>query len=97
MAYEWNDTSRYGALRHFVFDGKDTLSVTCHDVLYTSYTQGMIDGVNKQIGVDPDGGPYMGIKRVIYSMTRKFKILDILSVKDSKRTLRLLLRVEEIV
>lgn len=93
MEYQWKSTSRYGTSRHFVFDGKDQVTVTCSDVLYTTYTQ---DESGKLNAVDPDGGPYLSVNGVMGSMTHTFRVLDILYHKDSKRSLVVGLRVEKI-
>jgi hypothetical protein len=92
MTCEWNENSRYGAPRHFEFDGKDQITVTCKDVLYTSFNQGK-DG--KICSVDPDGGPYLYIGGTIYYMNRKFRILDIASHTNNARSLIAVFRVEE--
>jgi hypothetical protein len=92
MAYEWNDTSRYGSPRHFIFDGKDQITVTCNDVLYTSFSQ---DRGGNLSALDPNGGPYLGVKGTIVAPTRKFRILDILSYTNKARLLIAVLRVEE--
>ena len=92
MAYEWKDNSRYGSPRHFSFDEKDQLTVTCYDVMYTSFNQ---DKSGKVSSVDPDGGPYLGIRGTIVGINRKFRILDIISYENKARSLVVILRVEE--
>ncbi len=92
MAYEWTESSRYGAPRHFVFDGTDKVTVTCKDVLYTSFTQNQSGTLS---AVDPDGGPFMSLGGTLSSMTRKFRILEIVSHYSNKRSFLAIFRVEE--
>jgi hypothetical protein len=92
MTYEWTESSRYGAPRHFVFDGTDTVTVTCKDVLYTSFTQNQKGELS---AVDPDGGPFMAVGRTLSSMTRTFRILAILSHLSKKRSFVAVFRVQE--
>jgi hypothetical protein len=92
MAYEWTESSRYGAPRHFVFDGTDQITVTCKDVLYTSFTQ---DKKGALSAVDPDGGPFMMIGGTLSSMARKFRILAIRSHSSYKRSFIAVFHVQE--
>jgi hypothetical protein len=92
MTYEWTESSRYGAPRHFVFDGTDTVTVTCKDVLYTSFTQ---EPKGELSAIDPDGGPFMRIGGTLSSMSRTFRILAILSHVSNKRSFVAVFRVQE--
>ena len=76
---EWTEKSRYNTLRHYkVSSDETTLTVTCDDVLY--YSMSMRNETEMQ-SVDPDGGPYLCVGRIIQHDHRKWIINRIRSDK----------------
>jgi hypothetical protein len=82
MTYQWTEKSRYNTLRHYkVSSDEKTLTVTCDGVLYYSCTG---DLKEKLEAVDPDGGPYLCIGRVIEHDCQKWTIQNIRSHEKKK-------------
>jgi len=79
---EWKERSRYNTLRHYkVSNDEKTLTVTCDGVLYYSCT-GKEDNLQ---AVDPDGGPYLSVGRIIEHNHQKWIIQRIRS-HDKKKS-----------
>ena len=75
---EWTEKSRYNTLRHYkVSSDETTLTVTCDDVLYYSMSMNKTE----MQSVDPDGGPYLSVGRIIEHDHRKWIINRIRSDK----------------
>jgi hypothetical protein len=65
---EWTERSRYNTQRHYkVSSDETTLTVTCEDVLYYSMSMNKTE----MQSVDPDGGPYLSVGRIIEHDHRK--------------------------
>ena len=81
---EWTEKSRYNTLRHYkVSSDETTLTVTCEDVLYYSMST---QKPNELHSVDPDGGPYLCVGRIIEHEHQKWVINRIQSHKKNNST-----------
>ena len=81
---EWTEKSRYNTLRHYkVSSNETTLTVTCEDVLYYSMST---QKPNELHSVDPDGGPYLCVSRIIEHEHQKWVINRIQSHKKNNST-----------
>lgn len=79
---EWTEKSRYNTLQHYkVSLDEKTLTVTCDGVLY--YSMSMINATELQ-SVDPDGGPYLSVGRIIEHDHQKWTIQRIRSHDNKK-------------
>jgi hypothetical protein len=82
MSYRWTGISRYNTLRHYTVSSDETiLTVTCEDALYYSCT----GNENNLQAVDPDGGPYLSVGRIIEHDHQKWIIQRIRS-HDKKKS-----------
>ena len=80
---EWTEKSRYNTLRHYkVSSNETTLTVTCEDVLYYSMSMNKTE----LHSVDPDGGPYLCVSRIIEHEHQKWVINRIQSHKKNNST-----------
>ena len=80
---EWTEKSRYNTQRYYkVSNDETTLTVTCDDVLY--YSMSMRNATELQ-SVDPDGGPYLSVGRIIEHDDHKWIIQRIRS-HDKKKS-----------
>jgi hypothetical protein len=80
---EWTERSRYNTLRHYKVSSDETiLTVTCDSVLY--YSMSMRNATELQ-SVDPDGGPYLSVGRIIEHEHQKWIIQRIRS-HDKKKS-----------
>ena len=80
---EWTERIRYNTLRHYkVSSDEKTLTVTCDSVLY--YSMSMRNATELQ-SVDPDGGPYLSVGRIIEHKHHKWIIQRIMS-HDKKKS-----------
>jgi hypothetical protein len=80
---EWKERSRYNTLRHYkVSSDEKTLTVTCDDVLYYSLSMNKTELQS----VDPDGGPYLSVGRIIEHEHQKWIIQRIRS-HDKKHSI----------
>lgn len=80
---EWTEKSRYNTKRHYkVSSDETTLTVTCEDVLYYSMSMNKTELQS----VDPDGGPYLCVGRIIEHDHQKWIINHIRSDKKKSST-----------
>ena len=80
---EWTEKSRYNTTRHYkVSSDETTLTVTCEDVLYYSMSRNQTELQS----VDPDGGPYLCVGRIIEHDHQKWIINRIRSDKKKNST-----------
>ena len=80
---EWTEKSRYNTTRHYkVSSDETTLTVTCEDVLYYSMSRNKTELQS----VDPDGGPYLCVGRIIEHDHQKWIINRIRSDKKKSST-----------
>jgi hypothetical protein len=80
---EWTEKSRYNTQRHYkVSSDEKTLTVTCDDVLYYSLSMNKTELQS----VDPDGGPYLSVGRIIEHEHQKWIIQRIRS-HDKKHSI----------
>ena len=80
---EWTEKSRYNTVRHYkVSSDETTLTVTCEDVLYYSMSMNKTELQS----VDPDGGPYLCVGRIIEHEHQKWIINRIRSDKKKNST-----------
>ena len=80
---EWTEKSRYNTTRHYkVSSDETTLTVTCEDVLYYSMSRNKTELQS----VDPDGGPYLCVGRIIEHDHQKWIINRIRSDKKKNST-----------
>lgn len=80
---EWTEKSRYNTLRTYkISNDETTLTVTCKDVLYYS----MSSNATELNSVDPDGGPYLSVGRIIEHEHHKWIINRIRSDKKKSST-----------
>ena len=80
---EWTEKSRYNTKRHYkVSSDETTLTVTCEDVLYYSMSMNKTELQS----VDPDGGPYLCVGRIIEHEHQKWIINRIRSDKKKNST-----------
>ena len=85
-----NTTSRYGAKREYILL-KDQILVKCYD---TSYYSMSTDKNGTIISVDPDGGPYIGVNKIITINKIDYVVTNINKYeKDSKGVLNILVDV----
>jgi hypothetical protein len=85
-----NTTSRYGAKREYILL-KDQILVKCYD---TSYYSMSTDKNGTIISVDPDGGPYIGVNKIITINNIEYIVTNINKYKkDSKGVLNILVDV----
>jgi hypothetical protein len=76
---QWSDTSRYNTLRTYTISSDETiLTVKCEGVLYYSCTTGK---EGETYAVDPDGGPYLSVGRIVQFEQQKWVIKKIVSDK----------------
>jgi hypothetical protein len=80
--------SRYGEERTFILVNDIEMKIECCNTLYYSIS---ING-DKEIGIDPDGGPNIYVGKIVEINENKYKITEIISHKRSKSG-KLLVRV----
>ena len=83
------EKSRYNTKREYILL-KDQILVKCYDTLYTSISTNKNGDV---ISVDPDGGPYMCINRVITIDNINYIVTKINKYKKIKDVLNILVDV----
>jgi len=86
----WTERSRYQMVREYTVVAPDRIEVICHDVLYCSFG-GKPEAITS---IDPDGGPFLSVGRMI----RSYQIKRIVSYhqpwKGKKDMMRIVLEVE---
>lgn len=86
----WIEQSRYQTLREYTVIAPHQIEVICHDVWYCS-----VGGPPTHImSIDPDGGPYLSIGKMIRSY-RIQKIISYQPWKGQKDKIRIVLEVEK--
>jgi len=83
------DKSRYNTKREYILQ-KDQILVKCYDTLYYSMT---MDKDKIVTAVDPDGGPYMCINRIITIDNINYIVTKINKYKKIKDVLNILVDV----
>lgn len=87
----WIERSRYQTLREYKVISPHQVEVICHDVWYCS-----VGGSPTYItSIDPDGGPYLSIGKMIRSYYIK-KIVSYQPWKEQKDKIRIVLEVEKV-
>ena len=84
----WTEQSRYQTLREYKVIALDRIEIICHDVLYCSFG-GHPDHMTS---IDPDGGPYLSVGRMIRSYQIK-RIISYQPWKGKKDIMRIVLEV----
>jgi hypothetical protein len=84
----WIEQSRYQTLREYKVIAPDRIEIICHDVLYCSFG-GHPDHMTS---IDPDGGPYLSIGKMIRSYQIK-RIISYQPWKKQKDKIRIVLEV----
>jgi hypothetical protein len=87
----WTEQSRYQTLREYKVIAPDRIEIICHDVLYCSFG-GHPDHMTS---IDPDGGPYLSVGRMIRSYQIK-RIISYQPWKKQKDKIRIVLEVVKI-
>ena len=85
---KWIEQSRYQTLREYKVIAPDRIEIICHDVLYCSFG-GHPDHMTS---IDPDGGPYLSVGRMIRSYQIK-RIISYQPWKKQKDKIRIVLEV----
>ena len=85
------EKSRYGTKREFILQ-KDQILVKCYDTLYHSMSTNKNGEV---ISVDPDGGPYICVGRVITIDKKEYIVTKINKYEKIKYVLHILVDVVE--
>jgi hypothetical protein len=83
------EKSRYNTKREYILL-KDQILVKCYDTLYTSISTNKNGDV---ISIDPDGGPYMCINRVITIDNINYVVTKINKYEKIKDVLHILVDV----
>jgi len=82
MSIRWSELSRYNSVRMYeVYYNMKRLQVTSYDVNYYSCS---CSDEKELLSVDPDGGPYIAVGRIIEHNNMKWRIVKILSHKKVK-------------
>jgi len=77
MSIRWSELSRYNSLRMYeVYYNMKRLQVTSYDVNHYSCS---CSDEKELLSVDPDGGPYLAVGRIIEYNNMKWRIVKILS------------------
>ena len=85
------EKSRYGTKREFILQ-KNQILVKCYDTLYHSMSTNKNGEV---ISVDPDGGPYICVGRVITIDKKEYIVTKINKYEKIKDVLHILVDVVE--
>lgn len=85
-----NATSRYGTKREYILL-KDQILVKCYD---TSYYSMSTNKNGETLSVDPDGGPYIGVNKIITIDNMEYIVTKINKYnKDTNNVLNILVDV----
>lgn len=84
----WIEQSRYQTLREYTVITPHQIEIICHDVLYCSFG-GHPDHMTS---IDPDGGPYLSVGKMIRSHQIK-RIISYQPLKGKKDTIKIVLEV----
>lgn len=85
------DKSRYNTKREFILQ-KDQILVKCYSTLYTSISTNKNGEV---ISVDPDGGPYICVNKVITIDKKEYIVTKINKYEKIKNVLHILVDVNK--
>ena len=87
----WTEQSRYQTLREYTVITPHQIEVICHDVLYCSFG----GSPTYMTSIDPDGGPYLSIGKMIRSYQIK-RIISYQPWKGKKDIMKIVLEVIKI-
>lgn len=95
MSIRWSELSRYNSLRMYeVYYNMKRLQVTSYDVNHYSCS---CSDEKELLSVDPDGGPYLAVGRIIEYNDMKWKIVKILSHKKVQSVAVFVFEIQQIV